>query len=153
MDITIKKTCIGDAEAIAETESLCFSSPESAATVISALENPLYRIFTAFCEDRIAGHSITVVCGGEADILSVAVRPEFRRKGIGRRLLEKTEAEASSSGASEIFLEVRKSNTPAIALYVSEGFSAVGERRNFYEKPREDAILMKKLIEIKKETL
>ena len=77
-------------------------------------------------------------------INNIAVSENYRRKGIARALLQKMLSDLS--GADSVTLEVRKSNAAAIALYESFGFERVGERRGFYEKPTEDALLMTKIL-------
>ena len=83
---------------------------------------------------------------GDTDILSVAVRPSFRRFGIGKMLMDNIIVTADKKGVTDVFLEVRKSNISAISLYEKTGFEKIGERKNFYDLPREDAVLMKKSI-------
>jgi ribosomal-protein-alanine N-acetyltransferase len=75
-----------------------------------------------------------------ADIGNIAVSPEFRRQGIASLLLDT----ALNGMDADVFLEVRHSNTPAIALYEKYGFQPIGIRKNYYDNPREDAILMQK---------
>jgi len=69
-----------------------------------------------------------------------------RRKGIGAELLDAALVEGKSRGAEAIFLEVRDSNTSARALYRSRDFEEVGRRRNYYKRPVEDAIVLKRLM-------
>lgn len=78
----------------------------------------------------------------EGDILNIAVLPEFRRKGIARKLLRFILAEADRMGLERLILEVRESNLAARALYASLGFKVCGRCKNYYDKPREDALLM-----------
>ena len=78
----------------------------------------------------------------EGYIGDVAVMPGFRRRGVGRSLTEAMLADARERGLLTLALEVRESNAPALALYERCGFTEVGRRKNYYEKPREDALLM-----------
>jgi len=78
----------------------------------------------------------------EGYISNVAVRPDFRRQGIAESLLSALETRARGMGLAFLTLEVRAGNGPAIALYEKRGFRSVGRRKNYYEKPTEDAILM-----------
>ena len=80
---------------------------------------------------------------GEADITSIAVHPEYRRKGLALRLIERF-IEMIPDDAESIFLEVRESNAPAIALYEKCGFERLSVRKNFYSQPRENAVVMQK---------
>ena len=79
---------------------------------------------------------------GEGEISNVAVAEKFRRRGIGRKLMEYMLKEAPSFGIGDLTLEVRVSNAPAISLYESLGFHKEGVRPGFYEKPKEDALIM-----------
>ena len=80
---------------------------------------------------------------GEADITSVAVHPNYRRKGLAQKLMEHFEAHLPDDTES-IFLEVRESNSDAIALYQKCGFEQLSVRKNFYTDPRENALVMQK---------
>ena len=80
----------------------------------------------------------------EGEITQVSVKKDFQGRHIGRRLLETLEEEGKKEGVVSFFLEVRQSNAPAIHLYQNCGFSVQGIRKNFYENPREDGILMEK---------
>ena len=82
----------------------------------------------------------------EGYISNVAVRAYARRQGIGDALISALTARAAALGLSFITLEVRRSNAPAAALYGKHGFVPVGERKNYYEHPREDAVLMTKFM-------
>ena len=78
----------------------------------------------------------------EGSLDNIAVAPDRRRQGIADALLTAVEARARAMELRFITLEVRASNGPAAALYAKHGFVPVGRRTNYYEKPREDAILM-----------
>ena len=82
---------------------------------------------------------------GEADITSVAVSPEYRRRGYALMLMEYFE-KLLPEDTESIFLEVRQSNVAAITLYERCGFERVGIRKNFYRAPVEDAIVMIKAL-------
>jgi ribosomal-protein-alanine N-acetyltransferase len=94
---------------------------------------------------EIIGHAVLSVGAGEAHILNVCVREEFRCRGVGRRLMEHLLERGRVSGMSEAFLEVRPSNTAAIRLYQSMGFRQVGLRRGYYQAVggREDAAVLR----------
>ena len=94
---------------------------------------------------QIIGYGVMSLGAGEAHILNVCVRNEFRNLGFGRRLLEHLLERAAASGVAEAFLEVRPSNLAAIRLYQHLGFEQIGIRRGYYQAPdgREDAIVLK----------
>ena len=87
---------------------------------------------------EVAARSVS----GEAEILNLAVTPGWRRRGLGRRLVETAIEAARAAGATRIFLEVRESNGAALALYAALGFLEAGRRRNYYRAPEEDALIL-----------
>ena len=146
MEITVRFAEKKDVKAIADIEAECFTTPETENTVRDVIENEVYEAFVAENDGVIVGHTITMTTCGDTDILSIAVKPEYRRFGIGDRLMENLFESAEKNNVENIFLEVRRSNIPAISLYEKNGFEKIGERKNFYDLPREDAVLMKKTI-------
>ena len=90
--------------------------------------------------DRLLGFGILRLLG-DGEILLIGVEPAERRRGIGRRLLEEL---LERAGEAAVFLEVRESNKGAKALYESCGFRVTGRRKDYYEHPREDAVLMER---------
>lgn len=94
----------------------------------------------------VVGYGIMSLVVGEAHLLNICVAPEWQHRGYGRFLLEHFMELARERGAGQMFLEVRLSNTPAIALYRSQGFNEVGMRKNYYpgEGTREDALILAK---------
>ena len=78
----------------------------------------------------------------EADITNVAVRPMYRRQGIAARLVSLMLEQMAEKGVVSVLLEVRESNLPAQNCYAQAGFTVVGRRKNYYELPKEDALLM-----------
>lgn len=93
--------------------------------------------------DPLAGFAAFQLAGGEASLDTLAVAPALRRRGVGRCLLRAALEALAAQGAGCCFLEVRLSNAPAIALYQSLGFAAVGRRPGFYRAPAEDALIMR----------
>ena len=132
-----------DAAAIAEMEKICFSHPWSEATVTAEIKSSFSDFFGVFCEGELAGYIGGRTVAGETEIFNVAVSPCHRRKGIGRKLIEKFIEEAKNKDTQQIFLEVRASNLPAINLYEGAGFVFCGLRKNYYDDPKENAILMR----------
>lgn len=95
--------------------------------------------------DNIAALLSGYTAVGEADITSVAVAPEYRRRGLALQLMERF-GELLPEDTESIFLEVRESNTAAIALYEKCGFLRLSVRKNFYSAPRENAVVMQKIL-------
>lgn len=102
----------------------------------------IYRIFAAKKKEHCVGYIGAYFAADEAEITNVAVEMEYRRRHIAEALVAEMQKEAAGRGTHSIFLEVRCSNTGAIALYQKMGFSICGTRRGFYEKPKEDAYVM-----------
>ena len=96
----------------------------------------------AYEGEKLLGYVGVYCAAGEGEITNVAVAQAARRRGIGRALLEALLRELAHRNISRVVLEVRVSNEPAIRLYGQYGFVVVGTRRNFYEKPVEDAYVM-----------
>lgn len=142
MDLEIRKMTSSNIEEIANLEKECFSSPWSEDGLKNELDNNFARFFVAFSGGKIAGYIGSHNVLGEVYITNVAVFPEFRRNGVGKALVEFLVDEMKAENAEFVTLEVRRSNFSAISLYEKCGFGKVGERKNFYEKPIEDAILM-----------
>lgn len=138
----IDKLTKKDIGQVSRLEAECFSMPWSAKSFEEILDrsNALYLV--AREKDRVIGYCGAYVILDEADINQVAVAPDCRGKGVGGRMLAELLKRLKQAGAEAVTLEVRKSNAPAIALYESLGFTVEGTRKNFYEKPAEDALIM-----------
>ncbi len=129
---------------VAELEKLCFSDPWSENSVASEIQNPLSLWLIAMDGERVAGYIGSQSVEGEADMMNVAVSPNYRRRGIARQLIEALVYALSEKGVHSLTLEVRASNAPAIALYEKLNFLAVGRRKNYYHHPKEDALILRK---------
>ncbi len=105
-----------------------------------------YHCWVLQVGERLVGHGVMSVAVGECQILNLCVHPDWQGRQFGRRLLRRLLAIARQRQADTAFLEVRRSNHPAIHLYQAEGFCETGLRRNYYPKGqgREDAIIMAK---------
>ena len=129
-------------DAIERLERENFSAPWTKTMLQRAVGEENKIFFAAMCGRLLLGYIGGQLLFEEAEIFNVAVDSARRGHGIGRRLVERFRDAAVEMGAERITLEVRASNAPAIALYEKQGFAEVGRRKNYYEKPREDAILM-----------
>ena len=130
---------------VAELERICFSAPWSRNMLAEELDNALSAFLVALDGDgKVVGYAGLQVILDEGYITNVAVRPEWRRRGVAGKLLQVFLDFAQANRLAFLTLEVRESNYGAIALYGSRGFRSVGRRRNYYEHPREDAIIMTK---------
>ena len=133
---------------IAELEKLCFSDAWSENSIRSELTNKLSLWLVAVDCDRVAGYIGSQTVLGWADMMNLCVSPDYRRQGIGEKLAVELERQLREEKVECLTLEVRVSNAPAIALYEKLGFRQVGKRPRYYEKPREDALILRKEWEI-----
>jgi len=167
MNITVRPAIESDTEAVAAIEAACFSEPWSS----KAFDDVLYREDVVFLvaeirsdkeaetgagemmpEENVGTSGTSVIAGyvcmymaaDEGEITNVAVAGDSRGAGIGSALLDNLTDRAKEHGIEKIFLEVRESNAPAIALYTKYDFEQNGLRKNFYRNPTENAILMVK---------
>lgn len=140
--IFIRELTREDVEAVSRIEAETFSMPWSPDDFLEMVEADYAYYFVAEAEGEIAGCCGIRNIAGEGEITNVAVAEKYRRKGIGRSMLEYMLERAKEVGIGDCTLEVRVSNLPAIALYESLGFKGEGIRPKFYEKPVEDALIM-----------
>lgn len=143
-----------DLELVGAIERASFSDPWSVESLASALALPHARFFVA--EDLnvgrvgrggaapLLGYVVALLYGDEGEIADLAVAPTARRRGIGGALLDRVLATAMESGVRALYLEVRESNLAARALYQSRGFDMVGQRRGYYQRPSEDALVLRR---------
>ena len=141
---TIRRAGLGeeDAQAAIFIENSCFEHPWSEDGVRESINNEHTLFLFAEADGEPAGSiSAWLIPPFECQILNLAVLPQYRRMGAARALLSAMEEEASKLGIDDSTLEVRVSNSAAIALYESCGYTAAGIRKNYYENS-EDAIIM-----------
>lgn len=131
-----------DARKAADIELACFSEPWSKAMILEALEGTLDTLWLLEEEARAVGYCCLRSIAGEGEILRIAVLPEKRGLGYGKKLMDRMVGFASSSGMGAVTLEVRESNLPAINLYKTYGFVEEAVRKDYYRNPREHALLM-----------
>ncbi len=126
---------------VAALEAQCFSIPWSEALLEEELDRDS-AYFVAIDSEKVVGYAGFYMVLDEGCITDVAVYPEWRRQGIGKHLIQALLDAADKYELASLTLEVRASNEAAIGLYQKYGFQVVGRRKRYYEKPREDAILM-----------
>ncbi|MBP9988714.1 MAG: ribosomal protein S18-alanine N-acetyltransferase [Ruminococcus sp.] len=127
---------------IAQIEKQCFSAPWSENALREELSNPNAHFLAGVCGEKVLGYiGVHEVCS-EAYIANIAVREDYRRLTIGENLPRKAQKDAFSRHCNFVSLEVRKSNTVAVALYEKQGYNIEGERKDFYTNPVEDALIM-----------
>lgn len=133
---------------VAELEKICFSDPWSENSVASELENSLAYWLVAVEGVTVAGYVGSQTVMGETDMMNIAVRPDYRRKGVAEDLVNALVDALKEQGSHCLTLEVRASNEPAQKLYEKLGFTLIGKRPRYYHNPREDALILRKEWEI-----
>ena len=131
-----------DAQVLHGIAASAFPDPWPPSDFAAAAADPELVLLAAEGEGILLGYLYLRLLGPEAEIYSVAVRPEYRRQGAGRAMAAQALALCRDRGVERIFLEVREGNAPARALYTALGFAPVGRRKGYYSNPTEDAILM-----------
>ena len=140
-NVIVRKATNEDIPAIAALERVCFPAepwPERFFANVQRTDG----LLAAVEDGALAGYAALSSVLDEGSLDNIAVAPDRRRQGIADALLTAVEDRARAMELRFITLEVRASNRPAAALYAKHGFVPVGRRTNYYEKPREDAILM-----------
>ena len=130
-----------DAPAAAAVEAACFARPWSEASLRGSLESPCGLFVGLWQEERLIGYAGMHLVLEEGAVDNVAILPQYRGRGLGRALMQAFLQQAALRGCRRVTLEVRPSNTAARRLYASLGFAEEGLRRDFYDGPREDALL------------
>lgn len=133
-------------EELERLEKICFSRPWSRKMLAEELENQCAAFLVA--EDpatkEVVGYAGLLVMADEGYITNVAVFPEYRRRGVAGQIIQVFDNFARGNHLAFLTLEVRPSNAAAIALYRGFGFEEVGRRKNYYDLPKEDALILTK---------
>lgn len=140
--VQIREMQLDDLEEVMEIENDSFSKPWTETGFFSFLIRNDTLFLVAEENDSICGYCGVVMAADEGDITNVAVAKQCRNQGIGGMLIVELIHRTEEVGVSRLFLEVRASNQPAIHLYQKMGFEQNGKRKNYYESPVEDALLM-----------
>lgn len=144
--ITIDSMKKDDMDQVLAIEQASFSMPWSRNLFLSEFRSPtVSTLMVALAEGpgrTVIGYVVFWTVAGEAHILNLAVAPRFRRKGVGRKLALAALKSAYEKGARRAFLEVRMSNAAAHKLYSNLGFTGTSVRRDYYDSPVEDALVM-----------
>ena len=146
---TVRRARPADLPALAALEAASFPDPWSRRMLAAAVEDRFTLVLVAEGEGApggLAGYAVFRHAADEAELLSLAVAPEARGRGLGRRLSEDGLARVREAGARVCYLEVRPTNDPAVALYRSLGFRQVGRRRRYY-RDGSDALVMALFLE------
>jgi ribosomal-protein-alanine N-acetyltransferase len=134
-------------KALAALHGRCFTTPRpwTAAEFAGFLADPLVFLLVEGDAGLLLGRAVA----GEAELLTLAVAPEARGRGLGRKLVSRFLYQARLRGAGSAFLEVAEDNTPARALYARTGFAEAGRRRGYYQAPdgrAVDALVLRRML-------
>ena len=140
--LIIRQMQLCDLDEVCAIENASFSIPWSRNSFSEALADESNFLFVCVADGSVIGYADTWCVLDEATITNIAVKEEFRGRGIGAMLLKEALDEAKRRDIAAVTLEVRKSNASAIRLYEKFGFESAGIRPGYYEKPTEDAIIM-----------
>lgn len=140
----IRVATIDDAEEIYDIERFTFSTPWHIDSFEADLKDPLRRLYYVMEDDdyEIVAYAGSWIVADEGHITNVAVLEKFRGNGYGEEMVSTLIKELFSRGMVAVFLEVRISNRAAISMYEKLGFSIIGERKDYYHKPTENAYIM-----------
>ena len=144
MNVIIRKMTVQDVPVVAQIDRMSFSLPWPEHSFhYEVSDNRVARCFVAETEDkRLTAMIVSWIVVDELHIATIATHPDFRRQGIGERILTAALKDASAAGVRRAFLEVRASNEAAQAMYRKFGFEITGRRVKYYKDNGEDAILM-----------
>lgn len=145
--ITVRAMRAEDVDAVVAIETEAFSSPWQRDTFLGLIGRPNLELFAMEHPSvGIIGYAVLWCILDQGELANLAIVPPLRGRGFGTRLLGRVLEVARERGVETVYLEVRESNAPALELYRRFGFSQVGLRRGYYDRPKEDArILMAKL--------
>jgi len=143
MSVVLRKMTFDDLEQVAAIDQLSFSLPWPARSFQFELtDNPASRCWVAELDGRVVGMVVAWLIVDEIHIATIAIHPDFRKQGLGEKLLSHTLQSAKTEGAVSSFLEVREGNDAAIKMYRKFGYIKSGRREGYYKDNGEDAILM-----------
>lgn len=131
-----------DLDAIMDIENVSFSAPWSRKSYEELWPQKSIDVWVGWLDGELASYYLVQTMGKDQELHTFAVRPEFRRRGIGRAMMEHMLGISRKMGVKNIYLQVRPSNHEARELYKSLDFVGIGIRRNYYHDNFEDALVM-----------
>ena len=138
----IRRISGNDIDAVASLEAEIFPDPWSVKSIKETCENQNACVLGAYKKGKLIGYVIFYYVLDEGEIARIAVSPLYRRQGVAEQIFAGLLAFCAEKNIERILLDVRISNEPAIAFYRKAGFADDGIRKNFYENPKEHALLM-----------
>ena len=141
--LALAPMALDDLDEVLDIERLSFKTPWSrAAFRYEITQNRVARCLVIRLGGRLVGYLCLWEIGHEIHITNLAVHPDWRRQGLARSLIQSVLEDARGRGVTLAFLEVRPTNTEALGLYESLGFSVIGRRKGYYFDTGEDALVM-----------
>ena len=142
-DLRLRAIGAGDLRGVAALEAAVFGDPwtEVAFRDLLSLDH-IHGVIAEDVEGHLVGYAVCSSAADEGEILNLAVAEEARGAGAGTALLDASLAWLAGRGAVQVYLEVRRSNVAAIAMYHRAGFATVSVRKDYYRMPAEDAVVM-----------
>ena len=141
-ELEMKPMGMEDLEEVMDIEESSFPTPWTLGIFMREFELEFSHRYVFDHDGFVAGYIIFWLIEGEVHIMSIAVRSDLRRLGIGTEILKRSLAEAKELGGKYVFLEVSENNGAAIGLYTKMGFRIVYKRRGYYTDTKEDALIM-----------
>ncbi len=141
---TIIKMTAKNIDGLVKIENECFSKPWTQSGFENELKNDTANFHVALCNNQEEAYMGYYIILDEGYVANIAVLPEYRRRGIAGALIENALTQCREKKLLFLSLEVRKGNENAVRLYKKYGFETVGERKNFYSAPVENALIMTK---------
>jgi len=141
--IVLRAAREADLDNVLAIEQASFADPWSRSAFIELLDDPRVAFLIADAGDAVRGYVVAWHVLDEGEIGNLAVHADARRQGVGARLLDGAIAAVRKARVDALYLEVRDSNAAARALYASRGFAEVGRRREYYRRPKEDALVLR----------
>ena len=146
-DVAIRPVRPEDLPRIMEIERASYTAPWPEASFRGLLRRPDASIHIAELDGRIVGYAACWAVYDQGELGNIAVAPEYRGRGIAKRLMDAVIEDMRERGVRELFLEVRVTNEVARHLYERYGFEEIGCRPDYYTAPVEDAIVMRKRLD------
>jgi [ribosomal protein S18]-alanine N-acetyltransferase len=146
---TVRVAALDEIGALAQIHACAFAEPWNAQALAELLATPGTGALVANDEEASVGFVLVRTIAGEAEILTLAVRPASQRRGVGAELMRAAAAAAAAEGATTLWLEVAADNAAALALYRSAGFDAAGRRRGYYRREggeTQDALIFRRVL-------
>jgi ribosomal-protein-alanine N-acetyltransferase len=145
-DLVIERMALEDMDEVVKIENQSFSDPWKREFFSEEIRNNFASPLVAKLDQKVVGYACLWIFFGELQIANIAVEKDFRRRGIGRKILERIIAYARDKSCLKITLDVRESNREAIDLYNKFGFKIAGRRKKYYRFPVEDSLIMEKIL-------